>query len=146
VVVVLQIILRPATVVLDLTIRVPMALNEGLRAAAPVIGVSITTASVATGLIASGALVGLFWLFAKPLRPIHIKTRDSNAISDVIFVNVGILAGFFGGIYFFWLIFSLMPARDAFEATVAGSLGFIIGTYFFCLVIYVVAGPNPRDK
>lgn len=140
--IVIQIMLRPVTVVLDLTIRVPTAINEGLRAAAAVIGVSITTASVVAGLVASSALVGLFWLFAKPLRPVHIKTRDSIAISDAIFVIVGILAAFFGGLYFFWLIFSVMPATDAFEATVAGLFGFIIGTYFFYLVICVVAAPE----
>jgi hypothetical protein len=95
-------VLRPTAVILDLFIRVPLALYSGFRAAIGAMGASNVLASVIAGFIVSGILVGLVWLAAMAIQKVRMKNPSQRTltIGTVIFwIGCAI------GVYFLGLMF-----------------------------------------
>ena len=101
-------LLRLATVVLDLAIRLPRGLYSGLRWGMDLVGASNSVASVISGYVVTGLLLALLWLIANTIRQFRIKNRGQTAI----FVgNLSFWIGAAIGIYFLGLIFHTLPRQ-----------------------------------
>src|SRR6266699_4761298 len=95
-------ILRPTAVVLDIAVRTPRALYFGFRAVAVEAGARLPLASMVSGFIVIGLLIGLLWIIASAARKFRMKNPSTAAI------RVGAVLfwlGCFIGIYFIGLTF-----------------------------------------
>lgn len=117
-------VLGPTAIFLDLLIRVPRALAGGLRAAIMQMGAPNSLASVISGFIVAGLLLGLLWLAVKAVRKFRVKSPSQK----VLLAGTALFwMGCVIGIYFSGLSFYALAQPD-----MSGELlYFLIGTAVF---------------
>jgi hypothetical protein len=126
-------ILRPTAVVLDVAVRTVRGLYFGFRAAAVEAGAGLPLASIISGFIVIGLLLGLLWIIARAARKFRMKSPSPASI------RLGTVLFWLGcaiGIYFLGLTFYIL----ALPYPPLGLVGFSAGT----AVLYPAAGRGIR--
>jgi hypothetical protein len=99
-------ILKETAIVIDSAIRLPRALYSGLRWGMALVGASNSVASVISGYIVTGILLGLLWLAANAIHKYRIRNPGQIAIPAG---NVSFWIGAAMGVYFLELTFYSLP-------------------------------------
>jgi hypothetical protein len=99
-------ILRETAVVIDFAVRLPRSVYSGLRWGIASVGLSNSIASVISGYIVTGMLLGLLWLAA---NTIHKYRRNSAGKIAILAGNIAFWIGVGMGVYFLGLIFYSLP-------------------------------------
>ena len=117
-------ILRPTAIFLELLIRVPRALAGGFRAAIMEMGAPNSLASVISGFIVAGMLLGLLWLAVKAVRKFRMKSPSPKVLlAGTVLFWIGCTIGlYFLGLSFYVLAQPDMPGKV---------LYYLIGTAVF---------------
>jgi hypothetical protein len=115
-------ILRSSAVVLDDVIRLPQALYFGFRAAGVEAGLDRTVASIVSGFIVAGLVLGLLLLCRALVRRTRIRDPGPFAMR---LGNILFWIGCLMGVYFFGVFLFIIPQPAERSAR---ALGFIAGT------------------
>jgi hypothetical protein len=99
-------ILRETAAAIDFAIRLPRGLYSGLRWGMASVGLSNSIASIISGYIVTGMLLGLLWLAANTIHKYRIKNPGKIAI---LAGNLSFWIGTAIGVYFLGLIFYSLP-------------------------------------
>lgn len=122
-------VLRPTAVVLDVAVRSVRALYFGFRAAIVAMGADLSVASIISGFIVTGLLLGLLWVSALAVRKFRVKSPTSNAIlvGTVLFWLGCAIGVYFLGVTFYALSQPNLPLEV---------IGYLAGT----TILYPIAG------